>query len=284
MNIQDKLVDKNNFSNTEKDLADYILNHKDEVINMSVHELAKASYTSSAAIIRLCKKINVKGFSEFKIHFSAELQKRKNDINSIDSNFPFEKSDSFFEITKKMYELSINAIYETYNLTSINEYKKAVSLIKKSNHFALFACGDSFIRALDFQNKMMKIGKLINLTTIPVENSHLALALNENDCALFISYSGQSHDIVETAHYAKKQGVPIILITGRPNSKLGKIADIILEVTSSESQSIKFSTFASQTGIEYVLNCLYAYFFIDNYDKNAQKRVDTEMKMIDSRK
>ena len=79
------------FSESEKEIARYILNHGDDVLSMSVKELAKNTYTSPATIVRLCKKIGLEGYNDFKIKYSAELQYDLHHSNRIDVNFPFEK-------------------------------------------------------------------------------------------------------------------------------------------------------------------------------------------------
>lgn len=74
MSIMTQLEFELEFSHSEKEIGRYILNHGEEVLNMSVKELAKKTYTSPATIVRLCKKIGLKGYNDFKIKYSAELQ------------------------------------------------------------------------------------------------------------------------------------------------------------------------------------------------------------------
>ena len=62
------------FSTSEKQLAKYILEHGEKVLQYSIQDLAKKTYTSPATIVRLCKKIGLHGYSDFKIKYSAELQ------------------------------------------------------------------------------------------------------------------------------------------------------------------------------------------------------------------
>ena len=74
MSIMTQLEFELGFSNSEKEIAKYILNHGEEVLTMSVKELAKKTYTSPATIVRLCKKIGLEGYNDFKIKYSAQLQ------------------------------------------------------------------------------------------------------------------------------------------------------------------------------------------------------------------
>jgi len=263
MSIIEKLIAKDHFSNSEKQLADYILENKGKVLSMSVQELSKLTYTSTSSVVRLCRKIDLEGFQEFKIRFASELQKTEENLEFlIDPNFPLSKNDSFYEASKKLYQLTKEALSDTYKKLSAKEYEKSYQLIMNSRYCGIFALGDSFLQAMGFQNRMMKINHHFLMSTIHGEQNHLAQSLGPKDCAIIISYSGSTKDTVLIADVLKQNGTPFILISSKPKSKLAQMCKILLEVTDIESQSIKFSTFASQTGIEFVLNNLYSYFFI----------------------
>lgn len=284
MSILDKLVAKDHFSNSEKQLADFILENKDSVLSMSVQELSKITYTSTSSVVRLCRKIDLQGFQEFKILLAAELQKTEDNLEfKIDPNFPLSKNDSFYESSKKLFQLTQEALKDTYKKLSAKEYEKAYELITKSHYCGVFAVGDSFINALSFTNKMTKINHHLLIANLSGEQLSIARTLGPKDCALVISYSGSHHSVLEVAKEMHSKGVPIILITSKPKSRISQLSKVVLEVTDIESQSIKFSNFASQTGIEFALNNLYSYFFIQNFDENSKITLDAQIKSIDDR-
>lgn len=63
-----------NIKRSEQNAAHYILANPDEVIRLSIKELAERSESSQAAIIRMCKSIGVDGFQELKIRIAGDLQ------------------------------------------------------------------------------------------------------------------------------------------------------------------------------------------------------------------
>ena len=73
MSLFQKLKESQKFTHNEQAVIDFILNNPQEVINLSVDELAKVTYTSPSCIVRLTKKLGVKGYSDFKIKFASEL-------------------------------------------------------------------------------------------------------------------------------------------------------------------------------------------------------------------
>ena len=58
----------------ERDICNYILEHPEKVESISSRELGHATFTSAASVTRLCQKLGMKGFPEFKIQFVRELQ------------------------------------------------------------------------------------------------------------------------------------------------------------------------------------------------------------------
>lgn len=61
------------FFDSEKKIAKYIINHYDQVVDMTVGELASASGASEASVSRFCKKVGVKGFHHLKISLAKEM-------------------------------------------------------------------------------------------------------------------------------------------------------------------------------------------------------------------
>src|ERR1035441_6898182 len=57
----------------EQRVADFILKHPDELIYLTVTELAEKTITSESTVVRLCQKIGYKGYQEFKIVLARDL-------------------------------------------------------------------------------------------------------------------------------------------------------------------------------------------------------------------
>ena len=76
--IEKKVLDKilcvyKNLYEAEKKIADYVINNKEKVIEMTVSELATQSNVSEATIVRFCKKCDFKGFHDLKINIAKEM-------------------------------------------------------------------------------------------------------------------------------------------------------------------------------------------------------------------
>ena len=56
----------NQLTKTEKKIADYVTKNANQVLFMSITELADACKVADASVYRFCRTIGVKGYQEFK--------------------------------------------------------------------------------------------------------------------------------------------------------------------------------------------------------------------------
>ena len=73
INMFTKLENIQNVTESENKVVQYILTHPDSVMTMSIKELSEACYVSTSAIYRLCDKLDVDGYNDFKIRLSHSL-------------------------------------------------------------------------------------------------------------------------------------------------------------------------------------------------------------------
>ena len=64
---------QDNFTDLEKGIANYILDHKDYIVDLKITDLAEITYTSPSTISRFCKKLGEKNYNDFKIHFASSV-------------------------------------------------------------------------------------------------------------------------------------------------------------------------------------------------------------------
>lgn len=278
MSIMTQLEFELEFSESEKEIARYILNHRDDVLSMSVKELAKNTYTSPATIVRLCKKIGLEGYNDFKIKYSAELQYDLHHSNRIDVNFPFEKKDTHPMICHKLASLSEEVIADTIKLIDFEQLEKIVDLLYQSHDIDIYGSGNSLLAAMSFQHKMMRIARNVNLKALHGEQVFLSYNSDEKRIAVIISYSGETHDLIQIAQILKEKKTPIIVLTSIGDNHLSHYADYILNIGSREKIFTKIAPFASQVSMEYLLNVIFSCIFQKDYDQNIQNKISYDKK------
>lgn len=223
----------NSFSNTEKEIAQTILANPRLVVDMSVHELAKHTFSSASTIVRLCNHTGYSGYKEFRKAVTYELaqreQSKKNEQKEID------RSDSLEEIIDKITYLNIISLEETKALMDVSVLKACVEMIQKAKVVYLFGLGASLCAAKDAYLKFLRLNKLCIIN----EDWHSQLLQARNstreDVALVISYSGVTVEIIECMKALKENGTPIIAITRCVQSPVSDMADQKLYTAANES-------------------------------------------------
>ena len=278
MSIMTQLEFELEFSQSEKEIARYILNHGDDVLSMSVKELAKKTYTSPATIVRLCKKIGLEGYNDFKIKYSAELQYDFHHTDRIDVNFPFQKQDTYPVITHKLASLSQEVISDTIQLLNFQQLENIVNLLYQHHDIDIYGYGNSLLAAMSFQHKMMRIDRNVNLKILQGEQAFMSYNSNANHIAMIISYSGETNELIQIAQTLKEKKTPIIVLTSIGDNRLSHYGDYILNIGSREKIFTKIAPFSSQISMEYLLNLIFSCIFQKDYDENIYNKINYDKK------
>ncbi|MEX2105076.1 MAG: MurR/RpiR family transcriptional regulator, partial [Bacilli bacterium] len=190
---------------SERKLAEYLLENPQDAIHCTAHELGDRSKTSSAAVIRLCKSLGLKGFQELKIRIAGDLhrpmEERYRDI---------EPQETQSSVLSKMTANSIQAIRETAEIVNMEELDRAVKALSNAKTIYFFGVGASAIIALDAQQKFLRIHK----QAIAFSDIHMTAMLMANvskdDVVVGISYSGETKEIIEIMDLANDRDATTI--------------------------------------------------------------------------
>lgn len=273
MSLMTQLEFEIDFTESEKLLANYILNHGDEVIKMPIASLAKATYTSPATIIRLCKKIGAQGYGDFKIQYSAELQIEQGAKKHIDVNYPFSREEDTQTLMYHLLELYQETFTDTIKLMDCQLLEQCANLLYHAQHIFLFSMSNSTLAGLDFQHKMMRINRLVEMKTIDGEQPFLSYVCTKNDVALLLSYSGETSEIINIASTLKENKVPTIAVTSLGQNQLSNQCNYVINVCSREKIFNKIAPFSSKASIQFVLDLLFCIIFQKDYEKNCQTKL-----------
>ncbi|NME06138.1 MurR/RpiR family transcriptional regulator [Psychrobacillus sp. BL-248-WT-3] len=237
---------------SEKKIARYILNHPQEAISLTAVELGKRSSTSGAAVIRLCKSLDLKGLQDLKLRIAGDLQKTtEHGFRDIEPNEPI------MSIIDKMTNNSIKTIRETAEMLNTEELEKAIDLLRVAKTIHFVGVGASNIIAQDAQQKFLRINK--NSYAFP--DMHLAMTLvataGKGDVVVAISFSGETSEVARVLELAKEKGISIISITKYGNSIVSKIADIKLYTSATRESTFRSGATSSRIGQLQVVDILF---------------------------
>ncbi|MHC5374973.1 MurR/RpiR family transcriptional regulator [Enterococcus sp. LJL120] len=257
-------------SPSEKTIADFMLAEPENLNQLTVQELAKKTFTHPSTFIRLAKKMDFEGWLALREAFLEEWQYLNNQFTASDWNLPFSESDGVMSIAKKLANLEQATIEDTYSLLHHDQLQQAKQFLLLAKKIRIFATSGNSLIAQDFILKMNRLGFSVALAEVNYDSFYEAYNLSPQDCAILISYSGESNMAKKLLPIFKKNQVPVIAITTIGNNYLADHSDAVLRITTREKLYSKIGNFSSNTSIVYLLDLLYAAVFSEHYQKNLQ--------------
>ncbi|CEG27240.1 MurR/RpiR family transcriptional regulator [Bacillus sp. B-jedd] len=265
------------FTNTEKKVADYILEHTKDVIFMSITDLADACNVGESSIFRFCKTMNLKGYQEFKILMAHSISP---DDEAPQLSGKITMEDTIEELSSKILTSNVSALTETFNLISKEDISTAVDCMMDADKIHFFGVGSSLMTALEAKNKFMRITNKAECSL----DSHLqimsAALMSEKDVAVLISYSGSTKDTIEVAKVARDAGAKIIAITRFAKSPLTNYSDITLLCGANEGP-LQGGSLTAKISQLYLLDLLYFEYFKRTYNQSAANKELTAKAVIE---
>lgn len=215
---------------SEKKIIEFIEQNQDEIIHLSITEVAERSETSESSVVRLCKRLGYKGFQDLKINLAKEVIAPEKQIHEV-----IEKGDDVVMIKKKVFQSNIQALYDSIEVCSDDELRKAVDAISKARVIELYGTGGSGAVAADAHHKLLKLGIKSFTYSDPVLQAMSASVLTPEDVVIAISHTGSNTDVLAAVKIAKEAGAAIICITNSSKSPITKISDMVLQTASKET-------------------------------------------------
>lgn len=262
----------NQFTKAEKRVADYILKCPKDVLFMSITDLAEACSVGDTSVFRFCKTINMKGYQEFKMTLSLSLHDgEEGGVGRLEGNVSLE--DSFSELSRKVLNINVNALTETYSLLNEKDFLKAISYLRQAERICFFGVGASLLAALKAANKFLRIEPKVYCMQDSHMQAMVASMIKKEDVAVLFSYSGATKDTIHVAELAKKAGAKIICITRFAKSPLTSYSDLVFLCGANEGPLQGGSTSAEISQL-FLIDLLYSEYYRCCYEvcsKNNEK-------------
>lgn len=218
----------NQMTESEKKIAEYVLNNSSEVYKFSASQLAVITETSASSVVRFSRTLGFDGFQEFKIALAKDdsiaTEKVDYDYDYIDTN------DSIKEVIFKTSNKNIQSIKDTVDLIDENIIEKAVEAIKNAKKIYIFGVGESGVIGMDLQYKLIRIHKDVLMNLDSHTQILMAANLSEDDVAIGISYSGKTKEVYTALSKAKEKGAKCITITKFGENPIASLGDIKIQV------------------------------------------------------
>jgi RpiR family carbohydrate utilization transcriptional regulator len=205
---------------SERLVAEYVLQHPEEAIDLSFGELAARAGVSQPTVARFCTALGFAGLRDFKLTLARSLA----------SGVPFvhrdvNLHDSAAEVSAKVFDRSIAALVTVRNHLDATALDAAIRCLSAARRIEFYGLGNSGIVALDAQHKFFRLGVATAAYSDPHVHAMAASMLGRGDVVVAISGSGRTRDLIRSAEIAREAGATVIAITVA-GSPLAKVCDI----------------------------------------------------------
>lgn len=263
-------------NDSKQAIGEFIMHKKSRLRDYTIGEIAAQTYTSKSALVRFAKALGYSGWREFVKEFVSEQHYQENHYSDIDPNFPFSEGNSTADIIRKLSSLEVESILDTADLLEPRTVEKVAALLQKARRIALFGTSPNHLLGELFRRRMLTIGRQVEIPVLG-DTGLLASSLTAQDCAIIISYSGNSvrQEPLSVLDALEPNGVPIVAITSSGDNALRRHAKYTFTISSRERLYSKISTFATEKSIQYILDVLFSCYFEQDYQGNLERKINT---------
>ncbi|MGT2829483.1 MurR/RpiR family transcriptional regulator [Streptococcus hillyeri] len=265
-------------------IAAFLLENLGTIEHFSLEELATATFTSKASLVRFAQSLGYKGWTDFLPALIAERYYSDTHYSDVDHNLPFNEDDDITTIIQKIATVEKESIQDTADKIKPEDLDKATDLIKQAKRVVLFGLSPNEYLGYLFRRKMLTIGKVIEIGHSG-EFGLTSSSLQEDDLAIIISYSGNS-ETMESLRYIpllKANKTKIIALTSESGDLLKEAADTTFLLCTKEDKFKKIGNFSTEESILFILNTLYATYFKKDFFSNYVKKVNLSSKLEQGR-
>ncbi len=274
--LQDIQLNYNQLTKTEKKIADFVIGNVNQVLFMSITDLAEASGVAEASVYRFCRSVGAQGYQDFKMKLSFSASADEMDAAETE-NF---KIDSMEYTLDKILQHHISVLKETRMLIRQEAVRKTLQMMEEAENIYFFGIGDSLLTAKEARNKFLRICNKVNSIDDPHMQAMTASMAGPSDLIFIISYSGATKDNVYVAEIAKKAGARVIGITHFIKSPLTNYTDVLLVCGSNEGP-LDGGAMGTKLSQLYVIDVLFHEYYTRNKQVSAENNKKTSRAVVE---
>ena len=211
---------------------------------MSMAQVGHACRVSDTTVLRLCRSVGFRGFTDLKFAIAGDLaEPHRVIVEGVSAD------DDLSSVCAKVFGANIQALEDTAVTLDIDALERAVELLADARRILVIGVGTSSPSVEDLHQKLFRIGLDCTAQTDSYLQLMAVAMLEAGDVVVGVSHSGTSVDPVMTMERAKRQGCSTIAITGNGHSPFTKSADVTLLSVANELRPEALASRMAQLGI-----------------------------------
>lgn len=267
-----KLKTEENFTGHEKEVARFVLGNLDRVPSLSAGELARETFTSKATVVRLCQKVGLAGYKEFKLKLVEEMNQQRR-IDRLLANEPITDQSTYEDIIKTLPVLYDKAVTNTRLSLSKNSMNRISQFLQRAECIDIYGTGISYVLAQSAAFKFATLGVECSAYE-SINNHYLAARKSKKTIAFLISFTGANKTVTTMAKYLREAtGNYVVGILGPHNEELRNWCHEVVEIPNRDSL-LSLDVITSFSATSYVLDIFFSLLLSSRYSEHTRSSVE----------
>ncbi len=189
------------FSSAERRVAAYVLSESQQVLRMSIAQLARQVEVSEPTVIRFCRRLGYAGFRRFK----DELLARSGNLNSV-LHQTITASDPVAEAVAKVLQSCTRTLLDVAHTARSMPFEAAANLLQGATQIVFVGLGASGIVAQDAEHKFFRLGIPCRSALDTPNILQSAAIAGPGMVFVFISQTGEWPELIDAIERCHRQG------------------------------------------------------------------------------
>jgi len=227
------------FSRSQKDVAQYIVDHLDEVAFQTAEELARRANTSSSTVVRFSQALGFHGFPDLQDAARDEYRRRVEARGAGEAG-----TEPLFGLDQSPGEAAIvadhQAVEETARRLSRSVLEQAVAEIGKADRVIIVAADQVAYFGTYLRHLLMLLGIQTDIVASHAQEARARLARLDENAVLIGITAGRAHPlVVRSLQLARHRRARTIAITDATLSDAAKLAHLSLFYSSNSPAFVR---------------------------------------------
>ena len=230
------------FSRSQKDVAQYIVDHLDEVAFQTAEELARRANTSSSTVVRFSQALGFEGFPE--LQGAARDEYRRMHATPPTGTAG---AEPLFSLDQSEFETALAAdhvnVEETARKVSRSEVEGAIEAIASAERLLIAGTDQMAFFASYLRHLLMLLDIRAEIAASPSQEALSRLGRIDPDTVVIGLSAGRPHPLVVRAmKLARHRKARTIAVTDATLSEVAKLAQIKLYYSSNSPAYVRSHT------------------------------------------
>ena len=230
------------FSRSQKDVAQYIVDHLDEAAFQTAEELARRANTSSSTVVRFSQALGFEGFPELQHAARDEYRRRRDDVpNGVASAAPL------FSLDHTEFEAALAAdhvnVEDTAHKLSRSDAEAAIDAIVSAEKVLIAGTDQMAFFASYLRHLLMLLDLRAEIVASPSQEALGRLSRIDEQTLVIGLSAGRPHPLItRTMKLARHRKAPTLAITDATLSEVARLARIRLYYSSNTPAFVRSHT------------------------------------------